>query len=53
MVVVQSCYFVFHDRVTDILGYRPVDLLNKLCYEFYVKEDVEHMMENFDQGNNP
>lgn len=42
--------FSFVDqRVTDILGYRPVDLLGKLCYEFYVKEDIEHMMENFDQ----
>ena len=33
----------------DILGYRPVDLLGKLCYDFYAKEDVGFMMENYNQ----
>ena len=37
-------------RVTDILGYRPVDLLGKSCYDFYIKEDVEYMAENYEQG---
>ena len=37
-------------RVTDILGYRTVDLLGKLCYDFYAKEDVQFMMENYVQG---
>lgn len=39
-----------HSRVTDILGYRPVDLLGKVCYDFYIKEDVEYMMESYEQG---
>lgn len=42
--------FSFVDqRVTDILGYRPVDLLGKSCYDFYIPEDVEYMSENYEQ----
>ena len=43
--VLFLCY-----RVTEILGYRPVDLLGKLCYEFYGESDQDYMMESFDQG---
>jgi len=42
--------FSFVDqRVTDILGYRPVDLLGKTCYDFYLPEDAEYMAENYEQ----
>ncbi|XP_066912914.1 aryl hydrocarbon receptor nuclear translocator homolog isoform X2 [Clytia hemisphaerica] len=42
--------FSFVDqRVTEILGYRPIDLLGKLCYEFYSENDVDHMKESFEQ----
>lgn len=45
--------FSFVDqRVMNILGYAPTDLLGKLCYEFFHPEDQNHMKENFEQGNN-
>jgi len=54
IISVKFQHFLFFylrvSRVTEILGYKPVDLLGKLCYEFYSKNDVEHMMESFDQG---
>ena len=43
-------FYYFYHRVTEILGYRPVDLLGKLCYEFYGESDQDYMMESFDQG---
>ncbi|GAB0089881.1 Aryl hydrocarbon receptor nuclear translocator homolog [Sergentomyia squamirostris] len=42
--------FSFVDqRVLNILGYAPTDLLGKLCYEFFHPEDQNHMKENFEQ----
>lgn len=42
--------FSFVDvRVTEILGYRPVDLLGKSCYDFYEKDDVGFMYDNYEQ----
>ncbi|XP_065672575.1 aryl hydrocarbon receptor nuclear translocator 2-like isoform X2 [Hydra vulgaris] len=42
--------FSFIDqRVTDVLGYRPIDLLGKLCFDFYLHEDAKYMSENYDQ----
>ncbi|XP_055688301.1 aryl hydrocarbon receptor nuclear translocator homolog isoform X2 [Lutzomyia longipalpis] len=42
--------FSFVDqRVMNILGYAPTDLLGKLCYEFFHPEDQNHMKENFEQ----
>lgn len=43
--------FTFVDqRVMNILGYVPTDLLGKSCYDFFHREDQNHMKENFDQG---
>lgn len=43
--------FSFVDqRVMNILGYVPTDLLGKSCYDFFHPEDQNHMKENFDQG---
>ena len=43
--------FSFVDqRVMNVLGYAPTDLLSKSCYEFFHPEDQNHMKENFDQG---
>lgn len=43
--------FSFVDqRVMNILGYVPTDLLGKSCYDFFHREDQSHMKENFDQG---
>ncbi|XP_049281333.1 aryl hydrocarbon receptor nuclear translocator homolog isoform X3 [Anopheles funestus] len=42
--------FTFVDqRVIGVLGYQPVDLLNKSCYDFFHPDDIAHMKENFDQ----
>lgn len=42
--------FSFVDqRVMNILGYVPTDLLGKSCYDFFHPEDQNHMKENFDQ----
>lgn len=43
--------FTFVDqRVIGVLGYQPVDLLNKSCYDFFHPDDIAHMKENFEQG---
>lgn len=43
--------FSFVDqRVMNVLGYVPTDLLGKSCYDFFHPEDQNHMKENFDQG---
>ena len=43
--------FSFVDqRVMNVLGYVPTDLLSKSCYDFFHPEDQNHMKENFDQG---
>lgn len=43
--------FSFVDqRVMNILGYVPTDLIGKSCYDFFHPEDQNHMKENFDQG---
>lgn len=43
--------FSFVDqRVMNILGYVPTDLLGKSCYDFFHPEDQSHMRENFEQG---
>lgn len=42
--------FTFVDqRVLNILGYTPTDLLGKICYDFFHPEDQSHMKESFDQ----
>ncbi|XP_073244626.1 aryl hydrocarbon receptor nuclear translocator 2-like isoform X2 [Porites lutea] len=42
--------FTFVDqRVTEVLGYKPQDLLNELCYDFFHPDDLEHMMESYQQ----
>ncbi|XP_065059642.1 aryl hydrocarbon receptor nuclear translocator homolog isoform X3 [Rhopilema esculentum] len=42
--------FSFVDQaVTEILGYKPIELLGKNCYEFYHPENQEEMFANFKQ----
>ncbi|EDW80715.1 uncharacterized protein Dwil_GK11420 [Drosophila willistoni] len=42
--------FTFVDqRVLNILGYSPTELLGKICYDFFHPEDQSHMKESFDQ----
>ncbi|XP_048583221.1 aryl hydrocarbon receptor nuclear translocator homolog isoform X2 [Nematostella vectensis] len=42
--------FTFVDqRVTEVLGYQPRDMLGQLCYDFFHPDDLEHMMESYDQ----
>ncbi|XP_020620048.1 aryl hydrocarbon receptor nuclear translocator-like [Orbicella faveolata] len=42
--------FTFVDqRVVDVLGYKPQELLNELCYDFFHPDDLEHMMESYQQ----
>ncbi|XP_063698406.1 aryl hydrocarbon receptor nuclear translocator homolog isoform X2 [Culicoides brevitarsis] len=42
--------FSFVDqRVMNVLGYVPTDLLGKSCYDFFHPEDQSHMKENFEQ----
>lgn len=41
--------FTFVDqRVLNVLGYNPTDLLGKSCYDFVHLEDQVHMKENFE-----
>ncbi|XP_013385137.1 aryl hydrocarbon receptor nuclear translocator homolog isoform X2 [Lingula anatina] len=42
--------FTFADqRVANLLGYQPVDLLGKSAYDFYHPEDKGHMKDSFEQ----
>lgn len=44
--------FSFVDqRVMNILGYKPPELLGKSCFDFFHPEDQTHMKESFEQGN--
>lgn len=36
-------------RVMNILGYNPNELLGKSCYDFFHPDDLTHMKENFEQ----
>lgn len=45
--------FTFVDqRVKNILGYKPQDLLGRSCFKFIHPEDVRHVREVFDQAIN-
>ena len=45
-------FFIFYlRRVTEILGYKPIELLGKSCFEFYHQENQAEMFANFKQGN--
>lgn len=42
--------FTFVDqRVTNVLGYKPQDLLGRSCFDYFHPDDITHMRENFDQ----
>ncbi|XP_054160302.1 aryl hydrocarbon receptor nuclear translocator homolog isoform X2 [Oppia nitens] len=42
--------FTFVDqRVSNILGYQPQELLGKQCFDFFHPEDQNHMKESFEQ----
>lgn len=42
--------FTFVDqRVLDVLGYKPQELLNEVCFDFFHPDDLEHMMESYQQ----
>jgi len=36
-------------RVRNVLGYRPQDLLGRSCFDYFHPEDVAHMREHLDQ----
>lgn len=45
--------FTFVDqRVRNVLGYKPQDLLGHSCFDYFHPEDVAHMRESFDQALN-
>ena len=42
--------FTFVDqRVLNLLGYSPPELLGKICFDLFHPEDVSHMKESFEQ----
>uniref|UniRef100_A0A6G1S8Z7 Aryl hydrocarbon receptor nuclear translocator homolog n=1 Tax=Aceria tosichella TaxID=561515 RepID=A0A6G1S8Z7_9ACAR len=45
--------FTFLDqRVANVLGYKPQELLGRLCFEYLHPDDVNHVRENFEQTIN-
>lgn len=43
--------FTFVDqRVVNVLGFSPQELLAKSCFDFFHPEDQTHMKESFEQG---
>lgn len=42
--------FTFVDqRVTDVLGYKPQELLSEVCFDYFHPDDLEHMVESYQQ----
>lgn len=45
--------FTFVDqRVKNVLGYKPQDLLGRSCFEYFHPDDINHMRDIFDQAVN-
>lgn len=45
--------FTFLDqRVSNVLGYKPQELLGRLCFEYLHPDDVNHVRESFEQTIN-
>lgn len=45
--------FTFLDqRVSNVLGYKPQELLGRLCFDYLHSDDVNHVRENFEQTIN-
>ena len=33
-----------------MLGYKPQELLSEVCFDFFHPDDLEHMVESYQQG---
>ena len=50
LVMLCSLIFLWYCRVCDVLGYQPQDLLGELCYDFFHPDDLNHMMNSYEEG---